>query len=214
MQQQSLFQTQGEKIEVALGAYWLKGFCLSQAELIWRLVSTHLQAVPAQRMMTPMGHLMSVSTSSMGDVGWVSDQNQYQYRASDPITGLAWPEIPAELLQLACAAANAAGYHDFKPDTCLINLYTEQAKMGLHRDKDERDFSQPIVSVSLGMPAIFVFGGRRRKDPTVKCALQHGDVFVFGRESRHCYHGIASIKAQPHALLRALRCNLTFRKAQ
>ncbi len=212
MVQHSLFASDAEsKIQLAAGAYYLPGYCLASADQLWQLASQHLANHPASRMMTPMGYPMSVQTSSMGKLGWVSDTNGYDW--VNPTTKQPWPLMPAEFADLANRAAKAAGYTDFIPDTCLINLYQPGAKMGLHQDKDEKDFNHPIVSVSLGIEATFLFGGVKRNDPVKKCLLQHGDVVVFGGESRRYYHGVARVKEATHTVLGAFRCNLTFRKA-
>lgn len=201
-------------VALAEGAYWLPGFALPEMPPLWAAIQQHLQQHPARRMMTPMGAYMSVQTSSMGDWGWISGAQGYGYSDCDPLTGQAWPAIPAPLLHLAAAAARQAGYAHFIPDSCLINLYHPGSKMGLHQDKDEQDFSQPIVSVSLGLPATFLFGGATRRDPTVKVPLSHGDVVVWGGVSRRYYHGIAVVPPGQHPLTGGLRINLTLRKAR
>lgn len=214
MEQQALFTTtDASRIKLAEGAYYLPAFCRGSADVLWQLVAKHLQRYAATQMMTPMGYKMSVNTTSMGALGWVSDARGYGYARINPATQQPWPPIPKTFQQLASRAALAAGYVDFVPDTCLINLYRSGAKMGLHQDKDEADFRQPIISVSLGIAATFLFGGAKRRDPVRKCLVQHGDVVVFGGKSRRYYHGVATIKANEHAQVGALRCNLTFRKA-
>lgn len=214
MVQQRLFTNEEiPKVRLAAGAYYLPGFCLDVADQLWQMIAQHLEKTPAINMMTPMGYPMSVKTMSLGDVGWVSNTSAYGYDRTNPATKQTWPPIPAAFLQLAKDAAKAAGYAAFVPDTCLINLYEPGTKMGLHQDKDEVDFNQPIVSVSLGIEATFLFGGARRNDSVKKCVLQHGDAVVFGGVSRRYYHGVASVKRSTHGLLGALRCNLTFRKA-
>ncbi len=200
-------------VAIAAGAYWLPGFALSVMPTLWQTLEQHLAAHPAQQMMTPMG-LMSVVTSSMGHWGWVGSSQGYGYLAYDPVTGQPWPAIPPVILQLAANAAAQAGYSDFVPDSCLINIYQAGSKMGLHQDKDEQDFSQPIVSVSLGIPATFLFGGAKRNDASAKIPLQHGDVVVWGGESRRFYHGVAAIGAHQHPLTGNKRINLTLRKAK
>ena len=214
MAQPSLFDEEPmPSLMLAAGAFYLPRFCLHSADQLWHLVSEHLTNFPATHMMMPMGYPMSVKTSSMGHLGWVSDAKGYGYQQKNPVTNHAWPPIPTTFLRLAEQAANAAGYRAFIPDTCLINLYTPGAKMGLHQDKDELDFKQPIVSVSLGIDATFLFGGAKRNEPVKKCVLEHGDVVVFGGESRRNYHGIMRVKQSIHPVLGELRCNLTFRKA-
>jgi len=203
-----------EPVAIAAGAYWLPGFALPVMPTLWQMLQQHLAAHPAQQMMTPMGYLMSVATSSMGHWGWVGRSQGYGYLAYDPVTGQPWPAIPPVILQLAANAAAQAGYSDFVPDSCLINIYQAGSKMGLHQDKDEQDFSQPIVSVSLGIPATFLFGGAKRNDASAKIPLQHGDVVVWGGESRRFYHGVAAIGAHQHPLTGNKRINLTLRKAK
>lgn len=214
-----LFSNQAdETIKIAEGAYWLRGFALPVAEALWTTLTIHFNTHPPQQMMTPMGYPMSVKTTSFGDYGWIGTAKGYGYSSVDTSADLstqqAWPAIPEAFLNLAKNAALKAGYQDFHPDTCLVNLYAIGAKMGLHQDKDELDFSQPIVSVSLGVPATFLFGGARRNDKTVKILLTHGDVVVWGGASRCFYHGVNTIQPHHHVTLGALRCNLTFRKAR
>jgi len=203
-----------EAMPLAPGACWLPGFALPNMAALWSCLQHHLSIYPAQQMMTPMGHLMSVNTSSMGTWGWVSGPQGYGYSAHNPATQQPWPAIPAVILQLAANAAEKAGYLKFVPDSCLINIYTPGSKMGLHQDKDEQDFSQPIVSVSIGLPATFLFGGAQRGDKAVRIPLQHGDVVVWGGESRRYYHGVAAIRPNQHPLTGNLRINLTLRKAK
>lgn len=169
---------------------------------------------PLRHMQTPGGYEMSVAMTNCGTYGWVSDRKGYRYAPQDPLTGLAWPAMPASFLKLAHDAAQAAGFSDFVPDACLINRYAHGAKMGLHQDKDEQDMRQPIVSVSLGLPATFLFGGLKRSDKTQRVLLQDGDVVVWGGEDRLRYHGILPLKAGRHAATGEYRFNLTFRKAR
>ncbi len=151
--------------------------------------------------------------SNCGSLGWVTDRKGYRYTEIDPLSGKAWPAMPPIFSQLANQAAATAGFADFVPDACLINRYIPGARMSLHQDKDEQDFSQPIVSVSLGIPATFQIGGFERADKTMKLPLQHGDVIVWGNEDRLRFHGIAALKEGHHPLLGEQRINLTFRKA-
>lgn len=164
-------------------------------------------------MVTPGGHAMSVAMTNCGPLGWVSDRRGYRYSPVDPVTGQPWPALPSVFLELARSTALIAGYNGFAPDACLINCYVPGASMGLHQDRDETDFTQPIVSVSLGLPAIFLFGGRHRSDPVQRLELQHGDVVVFGGDSRLNYHGIRRLAPGHHSRLGAQRINLTFRRA-
>lgn len=202
------------QVQLAEGACWLPGFALPVMDALWHAVQIHLSAHTPQQMMTPFGYPMSVSTTSMGDWGWISHAKAYDYSRMNPTTKQPWPPIPAVILQLAKEAARIAGHADFVPDSCLINIYEPGSKMGLHQDKDELDFSQPIVSISLGIPATFLFGGGRRSDKPVKIPLQHGDVVVWGGVSRRFYHGVLPVKNNAHPLLGAKRINLTLRKAR
>lgn len=209
-----LFSEQTEaKVTFAKGALWLRGFALPQADVIAKMLKQHIKAYPPQQMMTPMGYPMSVRTTSFGALGWVGTTGGYGYSDVESITKRAWPAMPADLLDLARSAAKQAGYAQFTPDTCLVNMYEASSKMGLHQDKDEQDFSQPIVSISLGLPAIFLFGGKHRTDKTTRIPITHGDVLVWGGPSRLHYHGIDSVIAGRHVVLGERRFNLTFRKA-
>ncbi len=168
---------------------------------------------PLRHMQTPGGYQMSVAMTNCGEVGWISDKSGYRYSELDPLTGLAWPQMPPVFRQLASLAATKAGYPLFSPDACLINQYLPGAKMSLHQDKDEKDFSAPIVSVSLGVSAVFKIGGMKRSDKLFAIPLHHGDVVVWGKSLRLAYHSISPIKSENHALLEQRRINLTFRKA-
>lgn len=170
-------------------------------------------AAPFRHMVTPGGFRMSVAMTNCGPLGWVTDRKGYRYSATDPESGLAWPAMPESFLQLAANAAAAGGFHNFVPDACLVNRYAPGAKMSLHQDRDEQDFSQPLVSVSLGLPVVFLFGGPERKDPVLRVRLEHGDVVVWGGSSRLFYHGVMPLKDGVHPATGAFRINLTFRKA-
>ena len=172
-----------------------------------------MQAAPLRHMATPGGLRMSVAMSNCGQLGWVTDARGYRYVRQDPASSEPWPAMPPGLLQLAQDAAQAAGYPGFLPDACLVNRYLPGARMALHQDKDECDFTAPIVSVSLGLPATFLFGGNARSDKAVRIALVHGDVVVWGGADRLRFHGVAPLKDGEHALLGSQRINLTFRKA-
>ena len=169
---------------------------------------------PFRRMFTPGGHQMSVAMTNCGDLGWVTDRTGYRYDGNDPETGKPWPAMPASFRDLAGRASAAAGFEAFSPDACLINRYQPGARMSLHQDKDEEDFGAPIVSVSLGLPATFLFGGLKRRDKPRRFRLQHGDVVVWGGPARLVYHGVAPLADGAHALLGRQRINLTFRKAR
>jgi DNA oxidative demethylase len=195
------------------GAMLLRGFALSEeAELVAALQHLAGQA-PFRHMVTPGGFRMSVAMTNCGSLGWVSGRTGYRYEATDPESGLPWPAMPGSFLRLATGAAAATGFNGYVPDVCLINRYKPGAKLSLHQDKDEKDFDQPIVSVSLGIPAVFLFGGLRRADKVQRIELEHGDVVVWGGPARLRYHGIAPLKQAHHPLLGRYRVNLTFRKA-
>ena len=197
----------------ASGLVYLRGFALTHEDQLLADLHAVIAAAPLRTMMTPMGYPMSVATTSCGVLGWVGDTTGYGYSAVDPISQLPWPIMPDSFVQLAQTAASAAGFDNFLPDACLINQYQIGTKMGLHRDKDERDFTQPIVSVSLGIPARFQFGGNKRSDKPIQILLSHGDVVVWGGASRKYYHGVMTIQANQHPKLSKTRINLTFRKA-
>jgi alkylated DNA repair protein (DNA oxidative demethylase) len=163
-------------------------------------------------MITPGGYTMSVAMTNCGRTGWVSDRAGYRYDLMDPVTGAPWPAMPAAFLELAARAAAEAGFAGYDPDACLINRYVAGAKLSLHRDRDEMDSWAPIVSVSLGLPAVFLWGGKRRSDPLRRLRLENGDIAVWGGPARFAYHGVAPIQAGQHPLTGATRINLTFRK--
>ncbi len=195
------------------GAVWLRGFALPEtAELLTSLEQV-ISAAPFRHMTTPGGHQMSVAMTNCGPLGWVSDEHGYRYDAIDPTTGQPWPPMPSRFVALATRAAKEAGFSDFTPDACLINRYEPGAKMGLHQDKDEQDFGAPIVSVSLGLPATFLFGGKKRNERPRRIRLESGDVVVWGGSARLFYHGVAPLAKGAHPLTGSFRINLTFRKA-
>lgn len=191
----------------------LGGRALRHEEALLAALDTVVAAAPFRHMVTPGGFTMSVAMSNCGRVGWVTDKGGYRYTSEDPQTGQPWPEMPAVFAALASEVAEEAGFQGFEPDACLINRYEPGAKMSLHQDKDERDFSNPIVSISLGLPATFQFGGLSRNDKPRKLPLQHGDVMVWGGPARLAFHGILPLKEGQHARLGRNRINLTFRKA-
>jgi alkylated DNA repair protein (DNA oxidative demethylase) len=195
------------------GAVLLRGFALPLQEEVLNGLNAVTATAPFRNMVTPGGFTMSVAMTSCGQVGWVTDRTGYRYDPKDPTRGEPWPPMPAAFLKLATSAAAEAGYANFKPDSCLINRYEPGTRLSLHQDKDERDFTQPIVSVALGLPATFQFGGLERTDPTAKYILRHGDVVVWGGASRLRYHGVAPLKDGAHPLLGRRRINLTFRRA-
>ena len=200
--------------EIVKDAYLLKGFTLQNESALLADLAQIIQAAPMRHMLTPGGFTMSVAMTNCGDLGWVTDRKGYRYAALNPINNQAWPSMPDSFKQLAAQAATAAGFDYFEPDACLINQYKIGARMSLHQDKDEQDFSQPIVSVSFGLPATFQFGGFERADKPLKLLLEHGDVVVWGGESRLRFHGILPLKAGIHQELGDVRINLTFRRAR
>lgn len=209
----SLWQSESQSTRLGSGSVWLHGHALAEESVLLSGIADALVHAPLRQMVTPGGQSMSVLTSSCGALGWISDRRGYRYSECDPHTGQPWPPMPAALLQLATQAAAQAGYADFVPDACLINQYQPGARMGLHQDRDEQDFNQPIVSVSLGLPAVFLWGGARRSDKAMRVPVQHGDVLVWGGEDRLRYHGVLPVKAGSHPLLGNVRINLTLRKA-
>lgn len=195
------------------GAVVLRGFALGRAEVLLSAIARVAAQSPFRHMETPGGHRMSAAMTCCGELGWVTDRSGYRYQAQDPVTGEPWPGMPSLFRELAGEAAAEAGFEQFAPDACLVNRYGRGAKMGLHQDRDEQDFSQPIVSVSLGLPMVFQFGGPRRSDRPVRVPLGHGDVVVWGGAVRRHYHGVLTLKAGDHPLTGSYRYNLTFRKA-
>jgi alkylated DNA repair protein (DNA oxidative demethylase) len=199
---------------MADGAVLLRGFVRPvEAELIAAIGEIAAQA-PFRHMETPGGHSMSVAMTNCGSAGWVTDRSGYRYDGVDPESRTPWPPMPSSFRRLAEHAAAEAGFGGFAPDACLINRYQPGARMSLHQDKDEDDFSAPIVSVSLGLPAIFLFGGLQRSDKPRRFRLEHGDIVVWGGPSRLFFHGIAPLADGEHALTGRQRINLTFRKAR
>ena len=199
--------------EIAPGAVLLRGRALVPEDEILAALDLVVAAAPFRQMTTPGGFVMSAAMTSCGTAGWVTDRAGYRYDRSDPETGRPWPVMPESFRRLAGEAAAEAGYADFVPDSCLVNRYRPGARLSLHQDKDERDFSRPIVSVSLGLPATFQFGGLKRADPVAKYRLQHGDVAVWGGPSRLFHHGVLALKEGEHPKLGRQRINLTFRAA-
>lgn len=202
------------KEELAPGAFLLRRFAVPDEAALLAGLRDVTSAAPFRHMLTPGGHRMSVAMTSCGELGWVTDRSGYRYTSVDPESGRSWPAMPDAFRKLANCAGAEAEFPNFLPDSCLINRYEPGAKMSLHQDKDERDFSQPIVSVSLGLPAVFLFGGMLRSDKTVRVPLAHGDVVVWGGPSRLRYHGVLPLKEGAYAQLGARRINLTFRRAE
>jgi alkylated DNA repair protein (DNA oxidative demethylase) len=191
----------------------LRAMALPCADQLLAAVSAVTTQAPFRHMLTPGGATMSVAMSNCGPLGWVSDRRGYRYSPVDPASGLPWPDMPPALRSLAEAAARQAGFKAFEPDACLINRYEPGTRLSLHQDRDEQDFSQPIVSVSLGMPATFLFGGLTRSERPVRVPLWHGDVVVWGGVDRLRFHGVMPIKGEPHPQVGPIRINLTFRRA-
>jgi alkylated DNA repair protein (DNA oxidative demethylase) len=198
---------------IAPGAVLLRGFACDAADALTQGVEQVIAAAPLRHLITPGGHTMSVAMSNCGDFGWVSDRTGYRYERADPLTGQPWPAMPGDFLALAVRAAAEAGFNDFKPDACLINRYEPGARLSLHQDRDESDMRTRIVSVSLGLPAVFLFGGLQRSDRPARYGLAHGDVAVWGGPSRLAFHGVAPLADGDHARLGRQRINLTFRRA-
>jgi DNA oxidative demethylase len=205
----------GETETEALGpdAMVLRRFaCDVETELLAGLEAVAARA-PFRNMVTPGGYTMSVAMTNCGAAGWVTDSRGYRYTPDDPVSGEPWPPMPAAFASLAARAAAAAGFADFRPDACLINRYDPGTKLSLHQDKNEADYGAPIVSVSLGLPAKFLFGGLKRNDRGRRIELRHGDVVVWGRAARLAYHGVDTLKDGEHPATGRCRFNLTFRKA-
>ena len=201
------------KQELASSAFLLRGFALSYEAALLEGLRKVTSAAPFRHMLTPGGHRMSVAMTNCGELGWVTDRSGYRYTPTDPESGRNWPSMPESFRKLAASAAGEGGFPGFSPDACLINRYDPGTKLSLHQDKDERDFTQPIVSVSLGIPAVFLFGGMLRSDKTLRVEVTHGDVVVWGGPARLRYHGVLPLKEDKHPLLGSQRINLTFRKA-
>ena len=195
------------------GAVLLRGRALAVDTALLAAIESVARRAPFRRMTTPGGFQMSVAMTSCGRAGWVTDRTGYRYDTRDPESGKPWPAMPEAFLALAQGAADDAGFARFEPDACLINQYEPGTRLSLHQDKDEQDHSHPVVSVSLGLPATFQFGGLRRNDPALKVPLQHGDIVVWGGPSRLVFHGVLALKDGEHPLTGRRRFNLTFRKA-
>lgn len=210
----SLFETEAatpSREPLEEGAVLLRSF-VADAPALLEEVARIAQVAPFRNMITPGGYTMSVAMTNCGRVGWVSDAAGYRYDPIDPETGQPWPALPEAFLELATRAAAEAGFSHYDPDACLINRYVPGAKLGLHQDRDEKDRWAPIVSVSLGLPAVFLWGGKKRSDPVRRFRLESGDVAVWGGPARFVYHGIAAIKSGEHPLTGPTRINITFRK--
>jgi len=201
-------------IELAPGAALLPGAAMDEEAQILHDLDDLLVQAPPRHMLTPGGLRMSVAMSNCGRLGWVSDRSGYRYQQSDPESGRPWPPLPASFMRLARRAASRAGYDDFEPDACLLSVYAPGARLSLHQDKDERDVAgHPLVSLSLGLPAVFQLGGLARGDKAIKVPLSHGDALVWGGASRLRYHGVETVADGEHPRLGRRRVNLSFRRA-
>ena len=215
MSTQDLFAADriGQREALGPGAWLLRGRALGFETPILAAIDQIVLAAPFRRMTTPGGFEMSVAMTNCGAAGWVTDRRGYRYDAIDPPGGAAWPPMPPLFRQLAGAVAAEAGFPEFVPDACLINRYEPGARLSLHQDRDERDLSHPVVSISLGLPAVFQFGGNRRTDKLLRVPLFHGDIVVWGGLSRLFHHGVLALKEGEHPILGRRRFNLTLRKA-
>jgi alkylated DNA repair protein (DNA oxidative demethylase) len=198
---------------IAEGATLLHGFAASSVPALVQAIEKVVATAPLRHMITPGGYRMSVAMTNCGAAGWVTDRSGYRYDARDPLTGKPWPAMPDIFGDFARHAAAAGGFGNFEPDACLINRYEPGARLTLHQDKNERDYAAPIVSVSLGLPAVFLFGGLRRKDRPQRMRLESGDVAVWGGPTRLAYHGVAPLADGDDPLTGRCRYNLTFRTA-
>lgn len=207
-------ESEPRDVQLAPGAMLLAGFARSFEARLIEAVHAVIERAPFRHLITPGGHRMSVAMTNCGSAGWVSDQRGYRYDAIDPDSGRPWPPMPDVFAQIALEAAAKAGFEGFRPEACLINRYEPGAKLSLHQDKDELDFNAPIVSVSLGLPATFLFGGLNRSDKTARYRLTHGDVVVWGGPARLAYHGVLPLPDGEHPLLGRQRINFTFRKTR
>lgn len=198
---------------IGAGAVVLRAMARSAASALVAEIGRIRAVAPFRHLITPGGHRMSVAMTNCGPLGWVSDRAGYRYQHTDPESGKRWPAMPAVFGALASQAAADAGYPGFQPDACLINFYEPGARLTLHQDRDEHDLGSPIVSVSLGLPAVFLFGGLRRADKPRRIRLEHGDVVVWGGPSRLAFHGVEALADGSHPLTGSARINLTFRHA-
>ena len=197
---------------LSAGALLLGGFALPDAAELLHEISRIAGEAPFRHMVTPGGWPMSVGMTNCGRAGWVTDRAGYRYDRIDPATDRPWPPMPGLFADLARNAAAVAGFDGFSPDACLVNRYAPGARLTLHQDRNERDFDAPIVSVSLGLPATFLWGGRKRSDRPTRMRLFHGDVLVWGGPARLTFHGVDAL-ASGDSPAGEVRYNLTFRKA-
>ncbi len=212
--ERDLFTRAAAPLPMPAGAAHLAGFALAWEEALLKELARITAAAPLRHMVTPGGQPMSVAMTNCGALGWVSDRRGYRYVERDPESGAPWPALPDAIRELAIAAARHAGYAGFEPDACLINRYAPGARMSLHQDRDEQDQAAPIVSVSLGLPAVFLFGGLTRRERPLRVPLVHCDVVVWGGPARLAYHGVAPVADGHHPKLGPQRINLTLRRAR
>ena len=206
-------QQPARREQIGEQSYVLRGYALPWLERVLPELRAVLVQSPFRHMVTPGGYTMSAALSSCGALGWTTSPQGYRYSSLDPERQQPWPSMPPVLRELAINAASAAGFDGFAPDACLINRYVPGARMSLHQDKNERDYNAPVVSLSLGLPAVFLFGGHQRSDKTQKISLFHGDVAVWGGVDRLRFHGVLPIKEGAHPRMGPQRINLTFRTA-
>ena len=211
---ESISDVRPSQEEIADGAVLLRALARPVENALIAALRDIVEQAPFRHMMTRGGHRMSVAMTNCGSAGWVTDRTGYRYDANDPESGKPWPAMPPSFRELAGQAATRAGFGAFSPDACLINRYQPGARMSLHQDRDEDDLGAPIVSVSLGLPAIFLFGGMKRSDKPRRFRLEHGDIAVWGGPTRLAFHGIAPLADGEHALMGRQRINLTFRKTR
>ncbi len=209
-----LFPENRVRLALDPGASLLGGFALPFAETLIAEIAKMAEISPFRRMETRGGKRMSVAMYNCGEFGWVSDRSGYRYTAIDPETERTWPPMPASFIMLSGIAAAAAGHVGFVPDACLVNRYVPGARLSLHRDSDEEDLISPIVSVSLGLPATFLWGGLSRCDRVRRHSLFHGDIVVWGGQSRMAFHGVEELRDGCHPTTGQIRLNLTFRKTR
>ncbi len=213
---QDLFTEQNRERPEQLGpgSYLFRGYASAVAGPLIDHIQRIAEAAPFRRMKTPGGRQMSVAMTGCGAYSWITDASGYRYSAEDPETGKPWPAMPVLFMTLARDIAQRAGYEGFEPDVCLINRYPPGTRMGLHQDRDEQDFRWPVVSVSLGLPAVFLWGGLSRGGSPARLTLEHGDVLVWGGKDRLRYHGIAPVADGRWETTGHVRYNLTFRRAR
>ena len=209
-----LFDSASRNTPLGAHAWLLPRFACPMDRSLLAEIDRIQAAAPFRHVVTPGGQRMSVAMTNCGSLGWVSDRSGYRYESRDPVSGAPWPCMPQPFLDLARCAASTAGYPGFEPDACLINRYQPGARMSLHQDRDELDFANPIVSISLGLPALFLWGGNLRSDRPQRVPLAHGDIVVWGGSARLRYHGVLAVKPGLHELTGAQRINLTLRRAR